>query len=189
MPTTGTPGKAAVASAAGAAAGGLAMRWWEVLRPHVQEGVPLARAARGAGVAPRTAQRWLAAFRAGGLVALGRQPRANTGRPRTQAELVEMIQGLALTRPRPSAATITRKAAALAAERGWAAPAYSTVREIVAAIDPHLLSLAHEGPTGFRDRHELVHRRQADRPNQVWQADHTELDVLVGWVSRWPRRR
>ncbi len=76
-------------------------------------------------------------------------------------------------------ATITRKAAALAAERGWPAPAYSTVREIVTAIDPHLLCLAHEGPTGFRDRYELVHRQQADRPNQVWQADHTELDVLV----------
>lgn len=90
-----------------------------------------------------------------------------------------MIQGLALTRPRPSVATISRKAAALAAERGWAAPAYSTVRQIVTAIDPHLLSLAHDGPTGFRDRYELVHRRQADRPNQVWQADHTELDVLV----------
>jgi len=24
-----------------------------------------------------------------------------------------------------------------------------------------------------------VHRRQADRPKQIWQADHTELDVLV----------
>lgn len=155
------------------------MRRWEVLRPHVQDGVPLSRAARDAGVAPRTAQRWLAAFRAGGLAALGRPSRVDAGRLRTQTELVEVIQGLALTRPRPSVATITRKTAALAAERSWAAPAYSTVREIVTTIDPHLLSLAHDGPTGFRDRYELVHRRQADRPNQIWQADHTKLDVLV----------
>jgi len=109
----------------------------------------------------------------------GRQPRADAGRLRTQTELVEVVQGLALTRPRPSVATITRKTAVLAAERGWAAPSYGTVREIVAAVDPHLLSLAHDGPAGFRDRFELVHRRQADRPNRVWQADHTELDVLV----------
>jgi len=155
------------------------MRRWEVLRPHVEDGIPLSRAARDAGVAPRTAQRWLAAFRTGGLAALGRQPRADAGRLRTQTELVEVVQGLALTRPRPSVATITRKTAVLAAERGWAAPSYGTVREIVAAVDPHLLSLAHDGPAGFRDRFELVHRRQADRPNRVWQADHTELDVLV----------
>ncbi len=155
------------------------MRRWEVLRPHVEDGVPLSQAARDAGVALRTAQRWLTAFRFGGLAALGRQTRADAWRLRTQTELVEVAQGLALTRPRPSVATITRKVVALAAERGWAAPSYSTVREIVIALDPHLLSLAHDGPAGFRDRYELVHRRQADRPNQVWQADHTELDVLV----------
>jgi transposase-like protein len=94
------------------------MRRWEVLRPHVQHGVPLTRAARDAGVPPRTAERWLAQFRAGGLAALGRQPRADAGRSRTQAELVEVIQGLALTRPRPSVATITRKTAALSADHG-----------------------------------------------------------------------
>ncbi len=121
------------------------MRKWEVLRAHVQDGVSLARPAREAGVAPRTAQRWLSQFRAGGLAALGRQSRADAGQLRTQAELVEVIQGLALTRPRPSVATITRKAAALAADHGWATPGYSTVRQIVTSIDPHLLSLARVG--------------------------------------------
>jgi len=164
--TTGTPGT------------GVGMRRWEVLRPHVQDGVPLARAARDAGVPLRTAQRWLAAFRAGGLAALGQQPRADAGRLRTRTELVDVIQGLALTRPRPSVATITRKTAVLAAERGWATPSYSTVREIVTAIDPHLLSLAHEGPTGFRDRYELVHRRQADRaPTTTCTANQLEQDL------------
>lgn len=50
---------------------------------------------------------------------------------------------------------------------------------MVAALDPHLLTLAHEGPAGLRDRYELVYRRQAERPNVIWQADHTELDLLV----------
>ena len=31
----------------------------------------------------------------------------------------------------------------------------------------------------YRDQHELVHRRDADAPNEMWQADHTMLDVLV----------
>jgi len=150
-----------------------------VLRPHLQDGVPLARAAREAGVPVRTAQRWLVGFRAGGLAALGRRPRADAGRRRTQAELVALVEGLALTRPRPSVATITRRVAALAAQRGWTAPAYSTVHAIVAALGPQLMTLAQDGPGVLRDRYELVYRRQAERPNEVWQADHTELDLLV----------
>lgn len=41
------------------------------------------------------------------------------------------------------------------------------------------MTLALEGPASYRDRHELVLRRRADRPNQIWQADHTELDILI----------
>lgn len=39
--------------------------------------------------------------------------------------------------------------------------------------------LAQEGQPAFRDRFELVWRHRASRPNALWQADHTELDVLV----------
>jgi putative transposase len=156
-----------------------AMARWQVLRPHLEDGVPLARAARQAGVAQRTATRWLRRFRADGMAGLERTERADAGSRRTRTELVAIIEGLALTPPRPSMATITRKAAIVAAAHGWAAPAYRTVYEIVTALDPHLLTLAHEGPNGLRDRYELVHRRAAKRPNEIWQADHTELDVLV----------
>lgn len=41
------------------------------------------------------------------------------------------------------------------------------------------MTLAHDGPTALRDRYELLYRRQSDRPNALWQADHTELDLLV----------
>jgi len=44
-----------------------AMARFAVLRPHLEDGVPLARAAGEAGVAARTAQRWLARYRACGL--------------------------------------------------------------------------------------------------------------------------
>lgn len=41
------------------------------------------------------------------------------------------------------------------------------------------MTLAHEGPAAWRDRYELALRRQAERPNQMWQADHTQLDILI----------
>jgi len=85
-----------------------ALQRFAVLRLHLEDVIPLAQAAREAGVPVRTAQRWLVVYRAGGLAALGRRPRADAGRRRTQAELVALVEGLALTRPRPTVATITR---------------------------------------------------------------------------------
>jgi putative transposase len=165
-----------------------AMDRWMVLRPTVEDGVPLTRSAAHAGVPISTARRWLARYRCEGLVGLARSPRCDRGTRRTAPELVSLIEGLALSRPRPSMATIARRASQAAGERGWAAPAYSTVAAIVAALDPALMALAHDGPDAFRDRFELVYRRRAERPNDVWQADHTELDMLIVDADGTPAR-
>ncbi len=139
----------------------------------------MVRAARDAGVSLRTARRWLSRYREAGVSGLGRRERADRGRHRLPGELVALVEGLALTRSRPSAATITRQVAQAATAHDWPVPSYSTIYAIVAGLDPHLVTLAHEGPAGLRDRYELVYRRQSERPNDVWQADHTELDILV----------
>jgi putative transposase len=170
------------------AARAVAWRRWRVLAPAVNDEVPLARAAAAGGIPLRTAQRWLSRYQADGLA---RTPRADRGARRIHPELARLIEGLALITPRPSVATITRRLVEVAAAHGWRAPGYSTVHEIVTALDPQLTCLAHEGPEVFRDRYELALRRQADRPNEIWQADHTELDILVldadGSAAR-PRR-
>ena len=56
-----------------------AMARCAVLRPHLHEGIPLAEAARDAGVPLRSLQRWLARYRATGLVGLVRAQRSDTG--------------------------------------------------------------------------------------------------------------
>lgn len=157
------------------------MAWsrWLVIAPTVEDGVPLTRAATQAEVPISTARRWLARYRADGLAGLTRSPRSDRGQRRTRAELVSLVEGLALRRPRLAATTIARRAQQAARENGRPAPGYSTIAAIVAGIDPGLMTLAQDGPDAFRDRFELVYRRHAERPNDIWQADHTELDILV----------
>ena len=53
------------------------------------------------------------------------------------------------------------------------------VYRIVTALPADLVTLTHEGAKAYSDAFELVHRREADSPNAVWQADHTPLDVLL----------
>jgi putative transposase len=39
--------------------------------------------------------------------------------------------------------------------------------------------MAHEGMKSYSESFDLVHRTEAEGPNTIWQADHTELDILV----------
>ena len=83
-----------------------AMARFAVLRPHLNEGVLLAEAARDAGVPLRSVQRWLARYRAAGLVGLVRAKRSDMGKRKLPAELVALVEGMALRTPRPSMGTI-----------------------------------------------------------------------------------
>jgi putative transposase len=94
-------------------------------------------------------------------------------------EMVELIEGLALRRPPPRIVEVYRSAVNVAAERDWPTPSYAVVRRIVLGLDRGLLALAHHDPDVYRDEFELVLRRESAHPNDIWQADHTELDVMV----------
>jgi putative transposase len=156
-----------------------AMARFAVLQPHLENGVPLTRAAAQADIPIRTARRWLARYRAGGLASLAQPERADRGERRMPKELVTFIEGLFLRRPAPSIATVHRMACDLAGKKGWPGPAYTTVYTIARALDPALVALAQAGDRAYKEAFDLIYRRQAGRPNEMWQADHTELDMLV----------
>ncbi|MBF6302769.1 transposase [Nocardia amamiensis] len=165
-----------------------AMQRFAVLRPHLEDGVALTTAASAAGVPVRTASRWLAAYQQAGLAGLVRKDRKTKGQRRFPEEMVLLIEGLALRQPAPTAAVIHRQVSEVAAERGWPVPSYSTVYAVVAGIDPALRTLALEGDKRYRQVFDLVYRRQAARPNEIWQADHTQLDLWVLTPSGKPAR-
>jgi putative transposase len=93
--------------------------------------------------------------------------------------MVELIEGMALRKPRPSVATIYRRIVSVSKREKWPIPSYGSIYTIVRNLSPAILTLAHEGQAAFRDRFEIIHRHRAESPNAVWQADHTELDILV----------
>lgn len=156
-----------------------AMARFAVLRSHLEDDVPLAHAADAASVPLRTAQRWLARFRRDGLAGLARPRRSDAGARHSPDDLVTVIEGMGLKRPRLSAAAIHRRVRDVAAAQGWRAPSYGTVYAILSSLDPAMVTLAQEGPAAYRDRYELIHRHRAEAPNALWQADHTLLDILV----------
>ena len=147
----------------------LALARYQQLRPALEEGVPLAHVARSHQIPLRTAQRWVAQYRTYGLARLIRAPRADRGQHRRIVpELQRLIEGLALQRPPPSAATIHRQIGPVAIQHGWPMPSYTSVYGIIQQLDPALVTLAHHGPKVYGETFDLIHRREASQPNEIW---------------------
>jgi len=118
-----------------------------------------------------TIDRWLRAWRKGGLEALRPSPRAGTGVVRAHPELFAEAAALRLELPGRSAAQI----ASILYHRHGIAVAERTIRAQLRRAGLHREALAAEPKT--------YGRYEAARPNERW-----ITDVLVGpWVP-WPRR-
>jgi putative transposase len=152
---------------------------YALLKPFLDEGVPLTAIAQETGVPLRTLRRWVSRYRSEGLASLARKERSDKGRDRLAGRSGEVILALALGRPGRSLAAIHRKAAEVAQREGWSEPTYDQVRAFVGRIDPALAKLAREGAKSYGQAYDLLRRGEAARPNDVWQADHTLLDIRV----------
>ena len=157
-----------------------ALKRFHLLRPFLEDGVPLTHVATQHQIQIRTLRRWVAQYRSFGLVGLVRRPRNDQGQRRAVSpDLQQVIEGLALQKPRRTLATIQREAARIAKEKEWTAPSYSTIQRIVSELDPSLLTLAHEGSNVYREEFDLIYRHEAHAANEVWQADHSLLPLWL----------
>jgi putative transposase len=83
---------------------------------------------------------------------------------------------------------VHRKVKSVAATKDWAAPSYRAVAAIIQNLDPGLTTLAHAGTKAYEEAFDLIHRREATHPNEIWQADHTPLDIWVFDERKEPAR-
>lgn len=157
-----------------------ALERFSVIRPFLEDGVPLACIARERKMARRTLTRWVQQYRTRGLTGLTRKVRADKGaRRHMPADLQLFIEGLALEKPRRSTASIHRRISRVTKEQGWPVPSYDQVCAIINALDPGLVVLAHEGSKAYREHFDLLYRFEAQAPNHLWQADHTLLPMWL----------
>ncbi len=121
-----------------------ALRHFQMIRPFLEDGVPLTRIAMEHQLPLRTLRRWVQRYRTDGLVGLARLTRRDKDQRRAvTAQIQRLIEGLALEKPRRTLATIHREVSKVTKERGWKTPSYSTIERVVQHLDPALLTFAH----------------------------------------------
>ena len=157
---------------------GRSLERYRLIQSYLQGTMALAAVAEKAGISLRTAQRWVEKYRKQGVGALGRKKRADRGQRRTMSpKMVELTEGLALERPRVPVTAIYRELGQFAGKSGERLPSYPAVRRAVKAIPASLMTLAHSGSRAYSERFDLIYRREASKPNAIWQADHAQLRI------------
>jgi putative transposase len=106
----------------------IAMQRFRWLQPHLEENRSLRLVAAEAGLAFRTAQRWVALYRAFGLASLARKTRLDHGARKVVSEpMKRAIEGLALQSHAIPITSVHRQIKEYAEAIGDAVPSYWTV--------------------------------------------------------------
>jgi putative transposase len=161
---------------------------FRLIQPFLEEGVPLTKIAVDSKESLSTLRRWVQKYRMNGLTGLVRHQRGDKGVPRKITEDTKrLIEGLALSNPSLSSASIHRQVMKYSNENSLPSPCYRTVYDIIKDINPALKALA-KGPKEYENTFDLIHRREASKPNEIWQADHSILDIWLIDEEREPIR-
>lgn len=135
--------------------------------------------ARQAKVSSRTVWRWIKGRRENGIKGLCRKDRSDRGKRRkVQDDLKRAIEGLYLRTPKPTAVWVHEQVIEICKSLpDMQSPSFTVVWEICSDLDNRLKVLAHEGDNAYEQEYDILIRREAERPNEVWQSDHKEIDI------------
>lgn len=157
-----------------------ALQRFALLRPCLLEKSSIAEVARSHHLPLGSVQRWVQRYRQEGLVGLAHRRRSDRGVRRSMSlEYVQVIEGLALQRPRRSVAQIHRDVSVLAKQKGWPEVGYGSVYAIVRGMDPALQVLAQEGSRVYQESYDVLFLQEVEQPNERWQADHCLLNIWL----------
>jgi putative transposase len=157
-----------------------AYKRYKIIKPYFDDAAKLNTIATENNVSYSTLSRWVRKYRTDGLIGLIDKKRTDNGKRRVISDEFRLfIEGLALQKPKPSIASIHRKAIEVAKSNNWNVPSYRTVSNIVKSINPAIITLALEGSKEYKNKYDLLFPRKSSRPNEIWQADHSLLDIWL----------
>jgi putative transposase len=158
----------------------LAMNRYRIIEPFVKGTMSLPTICKENNIPLRTARDWVSRYQKGGLAALARTPRNDKGKIRNiESGLRQLIEGIYLKSPHLSFANIYRQIKIYQESQQLPCPKYRTVCSILSNLPKPMTVLAHKGSKIYSEQFDLLHLHEAQKPNDLWQADHAKLDILL----------
>lgn len=165
-----------------------AMAKYKMIKPNLDYEKSLTEVSEDEGIPLRTLQRWRKQYLEEGLIGLVHKKRADSGKTRLEQEVVCEIEKLFFTYRKMSIATIQRQVCEFCSEKKLVPPSYNQVYKTIKSLPSSVGVLAHEGEKVYSEKFDLIKIREPKRPNEVWQADHTLLDIEIIDTKGIPKR-
>ncbi|MGE6717467.1 Mu transposase C-terminal domain-containing protein [Peribacillus frigoritolerans] len=156
-----------------------AMVKYKIIAPYLIGDKTLTDITKETGIAKRTLQYWIRDYKQLGLKGLIRKTRNDAGKTHLEPEVIVSIEQLILEYKRNSLTSIHRMICEQCQKKGWQKPSYYQVYKISQSLSQSLKKLAHDGQKAYENQYDLIYRREASYSNEIWQADHTPLDIIV----------
>lgn len=156
------------------------LKKFKIIEPILKKEKKISDVSKEEKIHFRTIQNWIKKYKKYGFVGLNRNKRNDAGIKRVCTEEVQnIIEGIYLRNSHLSKASIFRKLKDFTQKYNFKHPSYKTVCNIISSMPKDLVTLAHEGAQAYRQKYDLLYIHEAHNPNEVWQADHMLLDILV----------
>lgn len=153
---------------------------YRIIQPFLQNIKTITIICEEQQLSRRTISRWIANYRKDGSIGLSPAKRHDTGKFRSCSSYVQqLIEGIYLQNQHLSRASIYRKVKSTTSELNTACPSYRTICSIIAKIPEDMVVLAHQATKQYKQQFDLLCNHQAKHSNELWQADHMLLDILI----------
>ncbi|MDN6193892.1 MAG: DDE-type integrase/transposase/recombinase [Alkalibacterium sp.] len=156
-----------------------ALEKFRMIEPFLNREQSISEISNQENIPLRTLYRWKRKYEQNGLIGLIHTTRSDQGKINVDKSVLSEIERLALKNKKISSATIHRKICSYCGEKHLPSPSYYQVYKAINTIQPSLIKLSHEGEKAYKETYDLIHIRNALSPNEIWQADHTLLDIEV----------
>lgn len=154
-----------------------AMKKYKIIEPYLNKQETIKEIAIKNKIPTRTLYRWVQKYEHDGLVGLIRKTRTDFGQTRVSKEVRQTIEEFVLRYKKISTKTLSRKIASYCKDNKLDVPSYSQIYKLRKRIPKSLIQLTHEGEKMYKENYDLIAIREATRPNEIWQADHTLLNI------------
>ncbi|HDU1328341.1 TPA: transposase, partial [Staphylococcus pseudintermedius] len=152
---------------------------YNIIKPFILGKQSLSSISKSKGIALSTLYRWNKLYKEQGLTGLIHNTRVDKGEHKLKQNIIDEIKRLALKNKRNSIATIHRKIANYCIENNFYKPSYKQVYSIIKAMPKSVIDFSHQGEKHYQNKYDLIQIRESSRPNEIWQADHTLLDIYI----------
>jgi putative transposase len=153
---------------------------YRLIEPFLKKEITLKRLCEQNEISLKTVSTWITQYRKLGLIGLSKKSRLDKGTRRScTTEIKHFIEGLHLKKPHLSYASLYRQVREYTQKNNKPFPCYRTLCSIINRLPKPLTVLAQEGSKSYKQQFDLLYIREANYPNQIWQADHAVLDILI----------